>query len=69
MALIRDGSRVGPVAVWAQEFGLVESGDIVALELDHSVKILVRRPIADECMISLYMVAVESLQNLLMSDC
>lgn len=43
MALNRDGSRVGPVAVWAQEFGLVESDDVVALELDHSVKILVRR--------------------------
>lgn len=38
MALIRDGSRVGLVAVWAQEFGLVESGDVVALEFDHSVK-------------------------------
>jgi hypothetical protein len=43
MALIRDGSRVGPGAVWAQECGLVESGDVVALELDHSVKIIVCR--------------------------
>ena len=34
MALIRDGSRVGPVAVWAQECGLVESGEVAAFGLN-----------------------------------
>ena len=43
MALNRDGSRVGPVAVWAQECGLVESGDVAALDLIRSVKIIICR--------------------------